>query len=252
VLILLAPLVLAALPEIDDVRPFEAAARDAITTIPGCYAMSGTVSQWVDVGVFGHETEGYSFHATLDGGRWSGFEATRTADEKPQSNIDFSSGSSNIPFFPPLLGRLADAEQAELSLMDGLLRALETEVETVSVTPASWEGGEGYQLIRLLESKRRLFGGTKENRAEVLFDAAPVRPRVWHVTTEIPLATGEGVRLRDIDVRLAVTGEGVPTSESLDAVGVFGPFALKIRRSIAYVVDGRCPTEAPVPGAVPG
>lgn len=197
--------------------------------------------------MFGHETEEYSFHATLDQGHWSGFEATRTADEKPESNVDFSSGSSKIPFFPPLLGRLADAEQSDLSLMDGLLRALETEVETVSVTPAPWEGGEGYQLIRLLDSKRKLFGGSKQNRAEVMFDAAPVRPRAWHVTTEIPLATGGGVHLRDIDVGLSVTAAGAPSSESLDAVGVFGPFVLKIRRSIAYSLDGACP--APGPGS---
>jgi len=248
-LLLLAPLVLAALPAVEDVHPFEAAARDAITTITGCYAVSGKVSQWVDVGVFGHETEAYSFHATLDQGQWSGFEATRTADEKPDSNVDFSSGSSNIPFFPPLLGRLAGAEQSESSLMDGLLRALETEVETVSVAPAPWEGGEGYQLIRLLESKRKLFGGAKQNRAEVMFDASPVRPRAWHVTTEIPLATGGGVHLRDIDVQLALTAAGAPSSESLDAVGVFGPFVLKIRRSIAYTINGACASAGPASAA---
>lgn len=229
---------LAALAPVEDVRPFEIAAREGLTAFSGCHEISGTVEQEIGLGVFGKERETYTFTARLDGGAWTGLTATRTEDERPGSNMSFSDGSTAVSFVPPLLGKMPDAERVEGSLLAELLRALETEVETVTVTPT--EDHTLYRMVRVLDAKRKVFGGTKENRAEVLFEPLSVRPRAWHVTTDIPLATGGGAHLRDIDIALELGADGLPARESLDAIGAWGPFVLHVQRGITYAVTGGC------------
>ena len=229
---------LAALAPVDDVRPFEVAAREGLTAFAGCHALAGTVSQEVGLGIFGKETETFTFTARLTDGAWSDFQAARAEDERPGSSVNFSDGSATIPFVPPLLGTMPDAERDDSSLLAQLLHALETEVETVTVTPT--EDQASYRMVRLLDSKRKVFGGSKENRAEVIFEPLSIRPRAWRVTTEIPLAAGGGAHLRDVDITLELGPDGLPARESLDAVGAWGPFVLHVQRGITYAVTGGC------------
>lgn len=227
------------LPPVEDITVFGPRAQQGLTAIPGCFSLGGAVTQHQDAGILGEEDHTYTFTATLREGVWSDVVVTSRFPESPRMNLVFQTDTVSLPFVPPLLGEVAGARE-EGSLLTSLLTLFSTSVETEAVTTMADGAREVYRYERYMDSRRSLFKGARANHAEVLFDPATLGPYDWHLVTEIPERTGEGFRVHDVDARLRIDASGAPAEDVLDAQGIFGPFKLRVVRTIRYTNLGPC------------
>lgn len=226
------------LPPVDDPAPFLQAAREGLSSVPGCWRLGGAVRAHTAVSLLGSEDAAWSFTAELVEGVWRNVVATELGDSNPGLQTSFGSDDGDIPFVPPLLGRVPDAgeEGGDTGILPAILGLLQRDTETAFVVPDE----ERYRLERTLESRRRLFGGTRENVVRVWFTPGG-RPVSWHVVAEVPTHLS-GVTLREVDATLSVDADGLPVDERLEAVGAWGPFTLTVDRTITYRPATRCPS----------
>jgi len=231
----------AELPPVDDVLPFREAATQRLVSIPGCHLVEAEVTQTLKLGVFGAEDQRFTMSGRLDGGVWGALTTAPSATEPYHMNVNFTFNGRPIPFVPPLLGQLPKAEGSDQALLTDLLAMLSTEAEVEDVSPRNIDGRDVYRYERYLDSRRGLFGRTRENHADVLFDPVTRAPFDWHVVTEIPTRVDGPARIVSMDAHLVLDAAGLPAREDIDAIGAVGPLALHSVRSIVYRVTGPCP-----------
>lgn len=227
------------LPPVEDVLPFREAATKGLVSMRGCHVVEAEVAQTLKFGVLGKEEQGYTVSGRLDQGVWGRLTTKSTAAEPYRIRLAFN--RQGVPFVPPLLGEIPEDDGTEQAILTEILAIFSTEAEVEGVSPRNVDGRDVYRYERYLDTRRGLFGHTRDNHADVLFDPVTLAPFDWHVVTNIPTKLEGGGHIVELDAHIVVDAAGLPAREEIDATSAAGLFSLRSVRSIVYRVTGPCP-----------
>lgn len=239
-LTLLLPLAL--LPEPDLDRLAESAATRFLHDNCGLYELA--VAQTNDVGLLGQTTIAASAKARLEGDRWTLLTYRLDDPGNGRSMVSTGVGGATVPFVLPLLGVFNGEESGGMAgegraLLDEAVRVARSDVGADMAGVEVLEGREHYRLDMLLGGGWSLWRGREDNTAAVLIDPDTGRAREWRLAIHDPTKLQVG-RLVFLDATLKVDPSGHPLDETLSTKARFGPFGLRVDRSVRYTRTGDC------------
>lgn len=222
------------LPIPDDPAVLMEAAREALEP-PGCVDVIAEVEQsagfpWL------MSTNRWQLSGRVEDGAWTELEWTPIGELDTRSQVNFNIGGRDIPFLPPLFGRLPEggglSDEAE-----GLLAGL-TDMVQGEVTSEFAQVDEQELVLYKVFHKGRF----RDNQGAVGFSRETLQPRWWTLVVEKPIDTDAVGKLTDMDLRLEVDEAGHFSAERFYGQGRWGVFRLRIERELRYQSVSECPS----------